>query len=95
MVLNDLGVEDYVNTDITQLNIEAAIDDPDLSIAVKKSCEDKLKFRQQIAQNVSLFSMNYMLRDMKKVFGKYNIAHPKGFKGKLRSMIKQERDQIL
>ena len=88
MVLNDDGVDDYVNTDITELDIERAKDDLEMPLAIKIACEQKLKFRYKMAQNVSLFRMDYMLKVMKKVFGKYQIAHPKGFKAKLRQVIK-------
>ena len=91
MVLNDDGVDDYVNADISELNILEALKDPKLSYTIKHSCHQKHKFRQRMAQNVSLFRMDYMLRVIKKVFGKYNIAHPKGFQSKLRHFIKENK----
>lgn len=39
MVLNDDGVDEYVNTDITELKIEEAKNDSELSLNVKYACE--------------------------------------------------------
>lgn len=92
MVLNDDRVDDYVNTDISELDYEKANDDPELGNNFKLRCQEKLKFRYKMAQNVSLFRMDYMLRVMKKCFGKYSIAHPKGFKSKLKKIREEERN---
>ena len=59
---------------------------------IKYACAEKLKFRNRMAQNVSLFRLDYMLKVMKKVFdGKYSIADPQGFKSKLRLVNKQDK----
>ena len=44
---------------------------------------------------MSLFRLDYILRVMKKVFGKYNIGDPSGFKEKLKVLKKKERTQKL
>lgn len=50
-----------------------------------------MQFRRKLAQDVSLFRLDYILRVMRKVMGKYTIADPSGFKQKLRVMQKSER----
>lgn len=44
------------------------------------ACGEKLQFRKTLAQDVSLFRLDYILRVMRKVMGKYTIADPSGFK---------------
>lgn len=44
MVLNDDNVENYVNLDMTEIDLNAPIDD-DLSIEIKTAIKKKLDFR--------------------------------------------------
>lgn len=86
MVLNDDTIDDYISLDMTEVNILTAQDTADLSVQIKQACGEKLAFRRKLAQDVSLFRLDYILRVMRKVMGKYTIADPSGFKQKLRVM---------
>jgi len=84
MVLNDENVDEYIGLDMTELDIVAAKKDTELDESLRYACDRKLKFRTRMAQNVSIFRLDYILRVMKKVFGKYSIADPSGFRSKLK-----------
>jgi len=92
MVLMDTDVDEYINFDMTEIDMLTFRDRTDLPADIKYACEQKLKFRLQLAQNVSIFRLDYMLRVMRKVFnGKYSISDPSGFKLKLKQLKKNER----
>jgi len=80
MALKDDNIDEYINLDMTEVNIKGAKENKELAPAIKFACEEKLRFRENLAQNVSLFRLDYILRVMKKIFGKFSIADPSGFK---------------
>ena len=45
MALTDDTIDDYINLDMTEVNIETAQDDKDLNSNIKMACADKLLFR--------------------------------------------------
>jgi len=45
MVLNDTGVDEYIDLDMTEVDIAAASNDINLSEDIKFACLEKLKFR--------------------------------------------------
>lgn len=92
MVLTDDNVDEYINMDMTEIDIQAAKRMTDLPANIKLACEKKVAFRERLAQNTSIFRLDYILRVMRKVFnGKYSIANPDGFKNKLKALQKLER----
>jgi len=94
MVLMDTDVDEYINFDMTEIDMLTFRTRTDLPADIKFACEQKSKFRLQLAQNVSIFRLDYMLRVMRKVFnGKYSISDPSGFKIKLKQLKKNERAQ--
>jgi len=80
MALKDDNVDDYIDLDMTEVDILKARSNKDLPKEIKYACEEKLRFRETLAQNVSIFRLDYTLRVMRKVFGKLSIADPSGFK---------------
>ena len=94
MVLMDKDVDQYINLDMTEIDMLTFEERTDLPAVIKSECQEKSKFRLQLAQNVSIFRLDYMLRVMRKIFnGKYSIADPNGFKAKLKQLKKNERIQ--
>lgn len=68
MVLQDRDVDEYINYDMTEIDMLTFNERDDLPPHIKHECELKSKFRLQLAQNVSIFRLDYMLRVMRKVF---------------------------
>jgi len=95
MALNDDNVDSYIFLDMTEVDILTAKDNKDLTKEIRLACEEKLKFREKLAQNVSIFRLDYILRVMKKVLRKISIADPNGYKQKLRLLKKSERIERL
>ena len=91
MALTDDTIDDYINLDMTEIDILTSQNNTDITQQIKYACGEKLAFRQTLAQDVSLFRLDYILRVMRKVMGKYTIADPSGFKQKLKIMKKRER----
>lgn len=92
MVLMDKDVDEYINMDMTEINMLTFEDRDNIPANIKYQLQQKAKFRLQLAQNVSIFRLDYMLRVMRKVFnGKYSISDPSGFKAKLKQLKKNEK----
>ena len=49
MVLKDANVDDYIDLDMTEIDITTAQDDKELPLNIRLACEEKLKFREKLA----------------------------------------------
>jgi len=95
MVLRDKDVDEYINMDITEVNLNDKTEWEKKSLAVQLCINDKLDFRAELAQQVSLTRLDYMLKVIRKVHGKGIITNPDAFKDKLRIMRRAEKVRSL
>jgi len=56
-------------------------------LAVQANIRDKLIFREQLAQKISISKLNFIFRVLRHLYkGKASIANPDGFKDKVRQI---------
>jgi len=68
MVIQDDNVDQYINMDMTEIDIYTAENNEGLSHDVKLACATKVAFRNELAQKISVIRLDYILRVMRKVF---------------------------
>uniref|UniRef100_A0A7S3MYA8 Uncharacterized protein n=1 Tax=Strombidium inclinatum TaxID=197538 RepID=A0A7S3MYA8_9SPIT len=88
MILKDRGIEDYVNLDITDIDLDALEDLEEYDLPIQIAISEKLDFRKRLAQRASLTKLNYYAVMMRKVFGYANIPAPESFTDKLKNLQK-------
>lgn len=49
MALKDDNIDEYINLDMTEIDIITAKDNEDIPHVIQLKCEEKLKFRQRLA----------------------------------------------
>ena len=91
MVLQDAGVDEYIAMDMTEINMYEKEQWQSLDPKVQFAIMDKIEFREQLAQSISITKLDYMLKVIRKVFGKGIISDPDAFKDKIRKMVRAER----
>lgn len=85
MVLNDVGVDEYINMDMTEIDLTDKDSHKELEPKVMLAIKDKLDFRNQFAQKISIIRLDYMFRVLRQVYpGKSSISDPDAFKDKIR-----------
>lgn len=94
LVLKDDQVEQYINTDISDIDMTQSKDHYlKLDPVIRKAVEEKLEFRRKFAWQVGITKVNYMMKVLKEVFNKATIADPSTFREQLRSMRKIDKIQ--
>jgi hypothetical protein len=92
MALGDLNeVEKYISLEITTL--EMSLDDgknEDASPDVKKAIFEKVLFRRQLANKISITRLDYMIRVLRLHFKKAQISDPDAFKDRIKVMERQD-----
>lgn len=91
MVLQDKNVDEYIGMDITEIDINDKESWKNSSLEVQLTVMDKLDFRAEMAQKVSITRLDYMLKVIRAVLGKGIITDPDAFKDKLKAMVRAER----
>lgn len=91
MVLQDKNVDNYINMDITEIDLYNNDSWKDLSLETKLEITEKLLFRENLAQKVSITRLDYMLKVLKIVLGKGTLTDPDAFRDKLRQMVRADR----
>lgn len=91
MVLQDKNVDQYIGMDITDIDINDKEAWKNSAIDVQLTIVDKLDFRAEMAQKVSITRLDYMLKVIRAVLGKGIITDPDAFKDKLKAMARAER----
>jgi hypothetical protein len=91
MVLQDKSVDSYINMDITEIDISNKENWKNSSLELQLVIEEKLEFRQELAQKVSITRLDYMLKVIKLVLGKGFITDPDAYKDKLKQMVRAEK----
>jgi hypothetical protein len=88
MILNDKGIEDYIQRDITRFNLDEPIDFSKLDPEVTLTLREKLKFRKEVSQKISIAKLNYLCTMLRKVFEDLTLPLPENYSDKLKQMVK-------
>ena len=94
MVLKDSQIDDYIHLDMTEIDIYDTVQWENADVKTRQALENKLKFRNKLAQDVSTTKLDYMLRVIKNVHGKGLVIDPDAFKSKLRKMRRSEKGAV-
>ena len=86
MALHDRA-EEYIQIDLPSINIYDDNVVKKQNLATQLAIEDKLEFRNNLAQAISITKVNYMLKVLKLIHGKGTIQDPEAYKIKIKHMI--------
>ena len=95
MVVNDANVDDYINFDMTELVPAKAVKDENINGDIRLALQDKLMFREKMADKISITRLDYFFRVMRKSFARSSVSDPDAYKDKIRAMVKEERRALL
>lgn len=94
MILQGSHVDEYIHLDMTEINVYDPNQWQGADANLKRAIEDKLAFRQKLAQDISTTKLNYMLTVLKQIFGKGLVIDPDAFKRKLHQMRRLEKGAV-
>ena len=92
MVLKDANVEQYIQMNMTEIDIndEEVVKEQPLEVQI--AIQDKLDFRSHFAQTLFITRLNYIFRVLRQQYGrKATIADPEAFKDKIKAIERRER----
>mmetsp|Transcript_17456 Transcript_17456/g.26904 ORF Transcript_17456/g.26904 Transcript_17456/m.26904 type:complete len:110 (+) Transcript_17456:2799-3128(+) len=95
MALDDDIIDDYIHCDMSELNIYK-IDKDKIAKEIQNCIRDKLEFREQFSEKVSLTKLNFMFKVLRHLFkNKASIADPSCYRDKVKQFeranaVKQE-----
>jgi len=88
MILNDVSIEEYINQDITNVDLDNLKDlsgyDPDVALTIK----EKLQFRKSVSQKMSIARLNYFAIMLRRVFDDISLPLPENYSDKLKQLVK-------
>lgn len=87
MVITDKIVDDYIDLDMTEIDINNRESWSHLTEQQQLMIEDKLEFRKSFAEKISNTKLNVMFKVLKQLHGlKMQIPDPESFKDKVKEI---------
>jgi len=94
MVLRDLNIDEYIFLDLPEIDIYDAAAVKETPLPLQLCIQEKLEWRERFAQKISITRLDYMLKVLRIFWdGKQTISKPEAFRGKIKRMLKDERQQ--
>ena len=94
MVLRDLNVDEYIFLDMPEIDIYDQNLVKDVPLTLQLAIQEKLEWRERFAQKISITRLDYMLKVLRIFWdNKQTIAKPDAFRGRIKRMLKAERQQ--
>ena len=92
MVLRDQGVDEYIQMEMTEIDLYDESTHKSLSIEMFYEIQNKLQFRRNMLQKISMTKLDYMMKVLRIISkGKYSIPDPDAFKAKVKQMERSDR----
>ena len=86
MVIKDANVDEYIHLDMTELIPIDAINDKDVDGEIRLALQDKLQFREKLADKISITRLDYFFRVMRSTFARSTVSDPDAYKDKIRKL---------
>jgi len=98
MVLENRKVKEYINANMTELDLynqdilKQQMIDLGLDDEIKYMIQEKIRWRNNYAQDLSILKLDYIFRVLRVMYkNKAQIADPDAFKYKIKAMMKAQR----
>lgn len=98
MVLQSKKVYEYINANMTELDLynqdvlKQQMIDMELDEEVKYMISEKIRWRNNYAQEISILRLDYIFRVLRVIYkNKAQIADPDAFKHKIKAMMRAQR----